>query len=275
MPVLDPIGLLHLLLTQLHATDACEPWDDATTVDGVSPGLCASERAWGDRSLALSTAPPKVVDLVDEAARARYADGTVKRTAYPRVELHRRRLVIGLHQMGVEVPSTWPSFSRVSAHYVVLPDGSIVWLHPHDVRLRCTNRVDRAPWHCIGIEFAGNFEGIDGNGRWAGPPRNGQGRASDAQIASGRWLVQEIVRHVGRAGATVEGILPHRTTGRDKRGGPNRQICPGSRVWGEVGEWAGAELGLAIPGDTWALGGLPVPAEWRSEHHARCRRFFR
>lgn len=264
-------SILSLLLQQARADDACEDWPDVE-VDGADAGRCALDRlvvepieipAWG----------PKVVDLTDRAASSKYADGRVKRTAFPRVVLAKRRVVVGLHQMGVEVPVSWPSWHKVTAHYVVLPDGSIVENHPIDVRLICTNRFDRAPWHCIGIEFAVNAEGVDGSGRWAGPAKNGRGRVSDRQVTAGRWLVGEIAASLRARGHDLEAVVPHRVAGRSRKGVPNRQICPGSRIWGEVGEWSAVEHSLAIPGPDFKLGGLTIPPEWRSPHYENVTRF--
>lgn len=279
----DPAGLLRLLLSSLRSSDASPGWDDADDAvddDGAAacdPGQCALDRISVEPSLAIDTRPRPpggYVDLEARAAAAKYADGRVKRTAFPLVDLSRRKVVIVLHQMGVELARSWPSWHRVTCHRGILPDASISRVHPIRTRLIAANRVDRAPWHALSIEIAVNGEGVDGSGRWANPERNGRGRVSDAQIEAGRACVVDLQREVAEAGGEVVGILPHVTTGRDKRGRPNRQICPGSRPWGEIGEWAGAVLGIPIPGPGWALGGLPIPATW---YHPRwrplCERF--
>lgn len=272
MPTLVP-GLLELLLSSVSATDAGPDFgEEGPEDDAVCDGPACAE----DRAGTVGFAPTSIVDVRDKAAAAVYRSGSLagksKRRLYPPVVLAKRRVVIGLHQMGVEIPTSWPSWWKVTCHYAVRPDGSIAIVHPIDRRLVCTNRVDRAPWHCIGIEFAGNFEGVDGTGNWALPARNGRGRAGEAQLSAGRWLVRHIVGEVAGLGGVVEGILPHRVTGRDSRGRPNRQICPGSRIWSEVGEWSAAELGLAVPGPDFALGGLTIPESWHGRHrHAITR----
>lgn len=236
---------------------------------------CANELACRDERLIADATPTALapIDLQAKAAKATYSSGSIKgkakRTLYAPVDLSKRRVVIGLHQMGVELPSSWPSWWKVTGHLVIRTDGTPLILHPVRTRLVATNRVDRAPWHCIAIEFAVNAEGVDGSGRWYAPERNGRGRISESQIAGGRWACGWIYDEVRKAGGQVMGILPHITTGRDSRGRPNRQICPGSRIWSNVGEWAAVEYGLAIPGPTWKAGGLPLPPAWRGVYYDR------
>lgn len=271
-----PLELLQLLVDTMRATDNSPDADG----DQHEDAACEAELCEQDRRIDPSP-DLRLLDLQIQAAAARYSKmvdgrrvyGAIKRTAFPRADLSRRRVVIVLHQVGVEVSSSWPSAWKVTAHGLVRPDGVVAKLHPLDVRLTCSNRVDRSPWHAIGIEFAGNFEGLDGSGNWALPDRNGRGRASDAQIVAGRLFVEYCCEQVRLMGGKVVGILPHRTTGRDSRGRPNRQICPGSRVWSEVGEWAGAMLGLSIPGPAWALGGLTIPQDWHGRYFDRCHSF--
>jgi len=245
--------------------DACgdfEPPDD----DGAAgPGACALER-WK------ATKPLHVIDLLSAAATAVYRKtGKVKRDAEPMANMRKRRVVIALHQFGVELPVSWPSWHKVTAHFLVRADGSVIRNHPLATQLLSTNRFNRAPWHAIAIEIVGNFEGVDGSGRWHGPPKNGRGRMSDGQAERGRELVRQICTEVRDLGGEVEAIVPHIVAGRDRRGKPNRQICPGSRVWGEIGERCAAELDLAVPGVGFKLGGLPIPDEWRSAYFPLCR----
>lgn len=265
VPILPSV--LATMLAPFLRTDASEEWGESLPEDAdgcANEALCRIER----ESPPLAQGP---VDLTAAAAKAKYSSGSLKgkakRTAYPPVDLSKRRVVIGLHQMGVELPVRWPSWHRVTGHWVIRTDGVPLHNHPVTVRLMATNRFDRSPWHCVAIEFAGNFEGVDGSGRWYAPDRNGRGRVSQAQIVAGRWTVAKIIEQVREAGGTVEGIVPHLIAGRDSRGRPNRQICPGSRIWGEVGEWSAAEFGLAIPAPGWAVGGLPLTPSWHGPYH--------
>ncbi len=242
---------------------------------------CRDERAQCDAAPPLVDVPNivryPVVDLQDAAARVQYRNGKVKRTRYRPNDLAKLKVVISLHQAGVERPeSRWQqSAHRVTCHRAIGPTGVRYKVHPLETRLVSTNRFDRSPYACIAIEFLGNFEGTDGSGRWYQPERFGAGRATDAQIEAGFIEVGEICEDVRSCGAEamVVAIGPHIVAGRDKRGQPNRQFCCGSRQWSLVGERAGAELDLAVPGPDFSLGGLPIPDSWHGPYWPQCKRF--
>ncbi len=204
-----------------------------------------------------------VVDMEDKAAKTRYRhNNKIKRTRWRPVDLSKRRVAIGLHQMGVERKDSSNRWHYTTCHRLITPAGRRLRVHPLPTRLVCTNAFDRAPWHCIGIEIAGNFERNDGDGRWYKPDKFGRGRMGAAQIEACRQEVRSICREVRDLGGYVEAIVPHRIAGRDKRGKPNRYGCPGSRAWSQVGEWAGANLHLSVPGDGFSLGGVPIDERW-------------
>lgn len=256
---LHPI-IAYLTRIMSPATDAVDSWDDRDdeAEDGAEPPV---------RDAAPVYAPPVVIDMPDQARdvvyeRGRSIKGKRKRTLYPRVELARREVVIVLHQTGVQRAETSSRWHHVTAHYVITPGGRILHLHPIDVRLVAANRLDRSPYHAISIEFAGNFEGVDGTGRWFAGDRMGRGRASEAQVAAGRWLCRRLCRDVAAAGSSVAAIVPHRIAGRGRDGQPNRQLCPGSRVWSEVAERVCAADGVPIPAPGVTIGGAPIPDEW-------------
>lgn len=257
---LTPQQLLELFLASVRV-DAIA---DVPDIDVCEPGEaddCAAERA--------ATAPEDFPreDLEQQAASARYKNGKIKRTRYPLVDLRKRRVVIVLHQTGVERASSSTRWPKVTAHRTIKPNATIVRLHPIRTRLVAANRVDRAPFHALSIEVGGNFEGIDGSGRWASPATMGRGRASDWQIRAGRQCVFDLIDEVELLGGRVEAILPHRITGHDERGVPNRQICCGSRVWSEIGEWTADRRGLLVPAPGFALGGLSLPEQWRGRFY--------
>jgi len=253
------------LAALLRPRDASAPWAPLAEVDRRDEPDAQGAATFG------------VLDLEARAANVSYGNGKNKRRRYPRVDLRSRRVLIALHQTGVErSEGRWrKSAHRVTCHRGIGPTGLRYHVHPLKVRLVATNRFDRAPFHCIAIEVFGNFEGLDGSGRWYKPERFGYGRASDAQLAATQVEVRNICSEVTMLGGRVEGIVPHIVAGRDRLGRPNRQICPGSRVWSNVGEWAGAELGLAVPGPGYTAGGLEIPAGWHGQHWEDCENFLR
>lgn len=270
----DPMGLLQKLLGALgKAPDG----DDPRGPEGGAPDEHEQREAAQVAALTPAVLRPgewrSVVNLQAEAGAARYADGRNKRRAYPPVDLRKRRVVAMIHQTGFTWKATNPNHSKITAHGAIRVDAAILDLHPLETRLVAGNRIDRDPWHGIHCEVVTNAEGQDGTGNWYKPDVFGKGRATDAQIDSARQWLASLQATLGGQGIELYGVIPHIVTGRDRNGRPNRTIDPGSRLHSEVVEWAGAELGLRVPRDDWALGGAPVPLRWHGPHWSRCARF--
>lgn len=269
-PIPSPAALLDLLVSWWRTTDAGDDWTEPDVDESCGPGDvegCERDRKAGDELVARS---PVVVypvrDLQEQARLAKYDDGRFKRTAYAPVDLRGRTVVIGLHQTGAERPESSKRWHLTTAHKVIGPSGVIYKLHPLRTRLVAINRLDRAPYHAISIETGGNFEGTDGLGDWYMPGKLGRGRASEAQLGAIVQACGSICDEVLALGGKVVAIVPHRISGRDKRGKPNRPLCPGSRVWSEAGERFASERGLQIPADGFALGGTPIPKGWHGRY---------
>ena len=252
----------------IPSSDTCEDWEQAAALSDEDAAEVAAQP--------LNVPPPpghepRVVSLEERSSQAVYTrgrglEGKRKRTLYRPVDLTTREVVIVLHQIGANMSDAHRLLPRVTAHYVVGMTGTIFALHPVTTRLVAANRLDRSPYHAISIEFAGNFEGIDGTGNWYAPSRNGRGRASDEQLASGRWLVRRICRDVAGMGSSVAAIVPHRISGADSRGRPNRPLCPGSRVWQEVAERVCRADGVPVPAPGARLAGTAIPDSWHGPH---------
>lgn len=218
--------------------------------------------------------PFPVVSVEKRAKAAKYPNGKIKRTRYRRVNLAKRKVVIGLHQAGVERgEARWgKSVHRVTCHRAIGPTGTRYRVHPLDTRIVCTNRFDRKPWHCIGIEQLGNMEGNEGQGNWYKPDTFGYGTFSLAEEES---LLQEcaaICTEVEAMGAKVYGIVWHRISGKNKKKKPNRPLCPGSAIVQRVGMRVAIELGLKIPGPDQSFGGTVTPTWWYGGRLAEARR---
>lgn len=256
------------------------PWSDASGPFGQPQGAEDLEDAVRDRVRAnAEEARPgerrvlfPVIDLERAAAAETYPNGKTKRTRWRPVDLSTRVVLIGLHQAGVERgEQRWmDTVHRVTCHRAIGPSGNRYRVHPLDRRLVAINRLDRRPFHTISIEVLGNFEGVDG-GRpdWWKPEVMGRGYPDEAQISALRQEILAVEAEVRDMGGRLSGIVPHRVSGRNRRGKPNRPICPGSRVWSAGGEWAAAELGVPVPAPGQTFGGLPIPESWHGDHWPR------
>jgi len=159
---------------------------------------------------------------------------------------------IVLHQMGFSRGDDPDRYDRITAHYIVLPDGGVYWLHDHTKRLPAASGLNAGS---ISIEFAGNLPSrarSTNPARFWSPRTHGMDQLTLAQIAGGRALVEALLDQ-----GQFTHILAHR------QGGTNRHNCPGPDIWREIGAWAVKEHRLAWGGDQFAVsGGNPIPAHW-------------
>ncbi len=166
-----------------------------------------------------------------------------------------------LHQMSFSRGNDPRKYLGVTAHYIVLQDGTIAQLYDHNVRLPASNGFNTGS---ISIEFAGNFpsksrstqakhywfpKGMHGN-----PNRMNQLTA--AQARAGQFLL----RYLKARGFTH--VLAHRQSAGDKGNGP------GPDIWGAIGEYGVRRLGLSDGGLGYAIGsGNPIKDSWRQAYN--------
>lgn len=207
---------------------------------------------------------PVFIDMREEASTAKYRhNGKLKISYFRARRLSGVSKCVTWHQTGVERDVDSKRYHLISSHYAIRRDGAVLWLFDHDVRLLTSNSLDRSPLHSIGVEMCGNFEGEDGSGRWWSPDRMGKGRATEAQLKSAEWLLDRIRTMTADEGGEITHCFPHRVSGRNSKGKPNRPICPGSRIWSHI-EDLSLQRGMSVPGPKEKFGGSTIPLEWRS-----------
>lgn len=215
---------------------------------------------------------PEVVDIEDEARTVRYNStrdksgkvvrlGKVKRTRYPSRPVRVVETMV-VHQMGVERSAESKRWKYVTAQRVIRTDAARVYVHPLTTRLVSANAADRAPLHATNIEVAGNFEENDGDGNYYKPSVFGRGRASLEQLVALAYQINGDRVEIAQAGGALRFVAPHRIFGRNRKGEPNRPLCPGSRLW-QASEHIALRLSLRVPEPGEEYGGLPVPDRWR------------
>ena len=177
---------------------------------------------------------------------------------------------IVLHQMGFSRGNDPYKYRKVTAHYIITPDGTIAQLHPVTAYLYAANGFNEGG---ISIEFAGNFPAVSQSTDpdhfykpfdWVdeeGKTRKGFGmdQLTPAQVMAGRWLVEylhDVVLPDINTDLTV--MLAHRQSGQE------RQNDPGPDVWANVGQWAVDNLGLSDGGPGFYVqNGNPIKESWR------------
>jgi N-acetyl-anhydromuramyl-L-alanine amidase AmpD len=153
-----------------------------------------------------------------------------------------------LHQMGLSRGNDLQRYRQVTAHFVIVPDGQIIQLHPTSARLSASQGFNG---RSVAIEFAGNLRSLDG--KWWRPETYGRDTLTRAQVESGRKLLR------GLASQGVRFVFAHRQS-YDQRGND-----PGPEIWASVGQWAIDTLRMSDGGSDYAIdSGRPIPADWRT-----------
>jgi hypothetical protein len=157
---------------------------------------------------------------------------------------------VTLHATGFSRGDRDNAYDRVHAHYVITPGGKILWLHPHDVRVRNAFDYRRS----IQIEMVGNFR--SSRGKSYKPEKFGTHDLTPEQARAGRFLLDYL-----RNSGAIEGqgeVTAHRQSNRQ------RGNDPGPEVWREIGQWAIDERGWTL-GPTIKNKGKGIPDSWKTE----------
>lgn len=155
-----------------------------------------------------------------------------------------------LHQTGFTRGNEPEKYFKVTAHFVITPDGKIIWIHPFDEYLQASNTLNS---RSVAVEFVGNFPA--NNGECWNPEKFGCHTPSEAQLEAGRYLVKWLVD----VQPGFQAVFSHRQSAA------SRGNDPGPMIWREVGEYAIHELGLVDIRDETYGKGRPIPAAWRTD----------
>jgi N-acetyl-anhydromuramyl-L-alanine amidase AmpD len=153
-----------------------------------------------------------------------------------------------LHQMSLSRGNDLQRYKRVTAHFVIAPDGGVAQLHPLSARLSASDGFNG---RSVSIEFAGNLRSVDGD--WWRPETYGRDTLTDAQAESGRKLLRML------AAQGIRYVYGH------CQSSASRGNDPGPEIWASVGQWAIDKLGMSDGGPDYAIeSGRPIPDEWRT-----------
>ena len=199
---------------------------------GMSPVAMFGAAAWVAHRRSLQI---EIVDMRDQSPRAKRGQ---RRTPVDAVVLH---------QMAFSRGSELRRYRNVTAHFVIVPDGSVGQLHPINARLSASNGFNG---RSVAIEFAGNLRSANGN--WWKPDRYGRDFLTPAQAESGRRLLRVLRRH------GIRYVFGHRQSSA------SRGNDPGPEIWSSVGQWGIDVLAMSDGGSEFAVGsGRPIPEAWR------------
>ncbi|PRP98543.1 peptidoglycan recognition protein family protein [Enhygromyxa salina] len=153
-----------------------------------------------------------------------------------------------LHQMAFSRGNDLLCYRKVTAHFVITPNGSVAQLHPLSARLSSSHGFNS---RSVAIEFAGNLRSANGN--WWRPESYGRDTLTTEQIEAGRKLLALLERQ------GIRFVLGHRQSDAD------RGNDPGPEIWSSVAQWGIEKLKLSDGGPEFAIDtGRPIPDSWRS-----------
>ena len=186
-----------------------------------------------------TTFQPTIIDMTAKANKKRRIKNRRINDVYALV----------LHQMGCCYNrSSINRYLGVNSHFVILPDGRILQLHPESALLYASHGFNKGS---VAVEFAGNFPST--RGRWWKGHKYGRNQVTSQQIESGRFLIKYLLNKIN-----LTHILAHRQSAR------SRANDPGPDLWYYVGQWAINNLGLNDGGSKFSVGtGLSIPEAWR------------
>lgn len=190
--------------------------------------------------------------MIDRKAQARFSSRAapyVKQRSASDVD------AVVLHQMGFSRGNDPSRYDAVTAHYKILPDGTIIESHPWTTNLPAANGLNR---RSVSVEFAGNLpkrhRSTNPSDFWS-PEKMGMNQLTQPAINSGRKLLAWLY------GRGIRFLFGH------IQSAPDRGIDPGPDIWSEVAEWAlrsyGFNAGMHDRGRSFTVGsGKPIPASW-------------
>ncbi len=153
-----------------------------------------------------------------------------------------------LHQAGFSRGNDPKKYNNVTSHFVIMPNGTILQLHPLTAYLYSSNGFNRGS---VAVEFIGNFPSE--RGRCWKPEKYGCNQVSNDQIEAGRQLIRYLRKKIG-----LTHVLAHRQSSG------SRGNDPGPDLWHQVGQWGVNKLGLNDGGHGFKIqSGKAIPDSWR------------
>ena len=169
---------------------------------------------------------------------------------------------ITLHQTGCRMPSNAHGWHRLNAHIGIMRSGTIVLVNDPTDMIWHAQHLSRST---IGIEFEGNFCGVEGDLSTWWRPGGGPDQLTSGQKAAiphlVDWLLDEFDTYHPDGPDGWAGTFAHRQSSRTRR------ADPGGEIWRE---WARSARETHIPDGSGTASwhtkrGRPIPREWMQQ----------
>ena len=161
---------------------------------------------------------------------------------------------VTLHQTGCQMPLRPEGWDRLNAHIGITRGGTVVLVNDPTAMIWHAQGLSKST---IGIEIAGNFQGIDGRPAtlWkggGGPDRLSGDMQAGLDVAF-NWLLDQFKIN----GCKFRHIFAHRQSANARIGDP------GSEIWQKVAKPWLEKLGATAGDPGFHLGsGRSIPSEW-------------
>jgi len=161
---------------------------------------------------------------------------------------------VTLHQTGCIMPYSARGWDRVNAHYGVTQSGKAILI----------NEPERMIWHAqglsrttIGIEFEGNFCGVEGDLGTLWARGGGPHHLSDRMLEASDLVFTDIMTRFKEAKTRWDVVHAHRQSSRNRRGDP------GSEIWRRVAVPWMKRLDATSGRPRFSVGtGRGIPSSW-------------
>ena len=165
---------------------------------------------------------------------------------------------VTLHQTGCIIGSHPKLYDVGNFHIAVLQDGTIIISNPFEWHIQHAHELSDST---IGIEFQGNFIGVDGQPDTVWNEGSDLNQMTEAQLKASELLFGWLRLQFDINGGDWEVVHAHRQASED------RKADPGSEVWQKIGmnwiKWLGATDG----GPDFSVGnGSPIPKTWNPDY---------
>jgi hypothetical protein len=161
-----------------------------------------------------------------------------------------------IHQTGCRMPIASSKWRNLNAHYGITSAGQVVEANAPTDFIWHAQQISR---RTIGIEIAGNFEGVQGDPSTLWKGGGPAAELSLEMIAAADRLFEYLADLFQRNGREWRHVYAHRQSSGSRR------ADPGSEIWQKIGlVWCDR---LGIDDSEYTTGkGRPIPVAWDEEH---------
>lgn len=186
------------------------------------------------------------------------------RKEFPRPQLYFGKRVwneikgVTLHQTGCRMPIRPHAWRNLNAHIGVTSEGIVIIANDPTCKIWHAQRLSHST---IGIEIAGNFEGITGDEstlwKGGGPAAEMSTNQEEGVNAAMQWVAEQFEAN----GQEWKYIHAHRQSSRTRAGDP------GLEIWQQIAMPWMRKTGATDRGENFKLGfGRKIPRNWNREY---------